>query len=157
MVEPERRNIEDYALIGDCETAGSSVATGRSIGCAGLGSTRRLLRGPPRWSRAWTLAHRARRHVAPNYPPLLDGSLILVTTFETGSGIVELVDFMPPYDDSADLVRLVRGVRGNVDLHTEFVLRFDYGSIVPWVERLDGEGLRRSPGPKWLCFGHRCH
>ena len=71
-----------------------------------------------------------------------------MTVFETASGIVELVDFMPPYDGSADLVRLVRGVRGHIDLHTEFILRFDYGSIVPWVERLDGKGLRAIAGPE---------
>jgi GH15 family glucan-1,4-alpha-glucosidase len=73
-----------------------------------------------------------------------------VTTFETAGGIVELVDFMPPHDGSADLVRLVRGVRGHVDLRTEFILRFDYGSIVPWVERLDGEGLCAIAGPEMI-------
>ena len=55
---------------------------------------------------------------------------------------------MPPRDGSADLIRLVRGVRGHIDLHTEFILRFDYGSIVPWVERLDSKGLRAIAGPE---------
>ncbi len=48
----------------------------------------------------------------------------------------------------ADLVRLVRGVRGRVDLRTEFILRFDYGSIVPWVESLEEGGLRAVAGPE---------
>jgi GH15 family glucan-1,4-alpha-glucosidase len=78
----------------------------------------------------------------------LDGSLVLVTTFETAAGAVELVDFMPPRDGIADLIRLVRGLRGQVEMRAEFILRFDYGSIVPWVERLeDGHGLRAIAGP----------
>jgi GH15 family glucan-1,4-alpha-glucosidase len=145
------RRIEDYALIGDCETAAL-------VGCDGsidwlcwprfdTGACFAALLGGPENGR-WLIApidtatHRARRYI--------DGSLILVTTFETASGIVELVDFMPPHDGSADLVRLVRGVRGHVDLRTEFILRFDYGSIVPWVERLDGEGLCAIAGPEMI-------
>ena len=70
-----------------------------------------------------------------------------MTTFESATGTVELVDFMPPSDGSADLVRIVRGVRGRVSLCTEFILRFDYGLIVPWVEHLDSGGLRAIAGP----------
>ena len=55
---------------------------------------------------------------------------------------------MPPRDGISDLVRLVRGRRGRVDLRTEIILRFDYGAVVPWVERLeDGGGLRAIAGP----------
>jgi hypothetical protein len=49
---------------------------------------------------------------------------------------------MPPRDDGADLVRLIRGVRGRVELRTEFILRFDYGFSVPWIERLARGALR---------------
>lgn len=143
------RRIADYALIGDCETAAL-------VGCDGSidwlcwprfdsGACFAALLGGPEHGR-WFIAPKDRApRITRRY---IDGSLILVTTFETKSGIVELVDFMPPHDGSADLVRLVRGVRGHVDLRTEFILRFDYGSIVPWVERLDGEGLRAIAGPE---------
>jgi hypothetical protein len=81
-----------------------------------------------------------------------------VTTFETTEGVVELIDFMPPGDGASSLVRLVRGVRGSVALHTEFALRFDYGSVVPWVQRLDEDGaLSAIAGPARLCCPRRYH
>jgi GH15 family glucan-1,4-alpha-glucosidase len=147
---PERR-IEDYALIGDCETAAL-------VGCDGsidwlcwprfdAGACFAALLGDAENGR-WLIAPkdtsaRVKRHY-------LDGSLILVTTFETSTGAVDLIDFMPVRDDGANLVRMVRGVRGHVDLHTEIVLRFDYGSIVPWVERVDGIGIRAIAGPEMV-------
>jgi GH15 family glucan-1,4-alpha-glucosidase len=143
------RRIEDYALIGDCETA---ALVGRDGSIDWLcwprfdsGACFAALLGGPEHGR-WLIAP---KDTAPRITRrYIDGSLILVTTFETASGIVELVDFMPPHDGSADLVRLVRGVQGSVELHTEFILRFDYGSIVPWVERFDGKGLRAIAGPE---------
>lgn len=62
--------------------------------------------------------------------------LILETTWETATGVVQVLDFMPTRDDVPDLVRLVIGVEGEVELRTELVVRFDYGSIVPWVRRI---------------------
>ena len=149
MVGPEGRRIEDYALIGDCETA---ALIGRDGSVDWLcwprfdsGACFAALLGGPEHGR-WLIAPKdTALRITRRY---IDGSLILVTAFETATGIVELVDFMPPCDGSADLVRLVRGVRGHVDLHTEFILRFDYGSIVPWVERLDSNGLRAIAGPE---------
>lgn len=76
----------------------------------------------------------------------LDRSLILVTTFETADGAVELIDFLPPRNDGADLVRLIRGVRGRVELRTEFILRFDCAFSVPWIEHLEDAGLRAVAG-----------
>ena len=145
VVGPECRRIEDYALVGDCETA---ALIGRDGSIDWLcwprfdsGACFAALLGGPENGR-WLIApNDTSVRITRRY---LDGSLILVTVFETASGIVELVDFMPPRDGSADLIRLVRGVRGHIDLHTEFILRFDYGSIVPWVERLDSKGSRRS-------------
>src|SRR5207342_1984581 len=65
-------------------------------------------------------------------------TLVLETTLETDGGAVRLVDFMPPRETKPDLVRIVEGVRGRVEMRMELVIRFDYGSIVPWVRNLDG-------------------
>ncbi len=65
-------------------------------------------------------------------------SLVLETEFTTSTGTVRLVDCMPPRERSPDLVRVVEGVRGEVSMRMELIVRFDYGSIVPWVRRVDG-------------------
>ncbi|HEX2577625.1 MAG TPA: glycoside hydrolase family 15 protein, partial [Aquihabitans sp.] len=70
--------------------------------------------------------------------------------FTTDDGVVELVDCMPVRDDERlELVRLVRGIRGNVPMRMHLTVRMDYGSIVPWVRRTDG-GLRMVAGPDSL-------
>ncbi|GLQ53973.1 glycoside hydrolase family 15 protein [Devosia nitrariae] len=76
------------------------------------------------------------------------GTTILETTFETATGAVTLIDFMPLAEDEehVDVVRIVRGDRGNVEMNMEFVLRFDYGRTVPWVRRTD-YGLQAVAGP----------
>src|SRR5205085_107349 len=66
-------------------------------------------------------------------------SLILETQFETAEGAVTLIDFMPPRGKASDLVRIARGEHGRVEMRSELVIRFDYGSLVPWVTRADGE------------------
>jgi GH15 family glucan-1,4-alpha-glucosidase len=65
-------------------------------------------------------------------------TLVLDTELETASGAVRLIDFMPPRGEAPDVVRIVEGLRGTVDMRMELVLRFDYGSIVPWVRNLEG-------------------
>jgi GH15 family glucan-1,4-alpha-glucosidase len=144
------RRIDDYALVGDCETA---ALVGRDGSIDWLcwprfdsGVCFAALLGDPEHGR-WLIAPKdSAVRVTRRY---LDGSLILVTTFETENGTVELVDFMPPRNGIADLIRQVRGVSGQVDLRTEFILRFDYGSVVPWMERLKGGGgLRAIAGPE---------
>jgi GH15 family glucan-1,4-alpha-glucosidase len=77
-----------------------------------------------------------------------DGSAVLETTFETESGTVTLVDFMPLSQDEehVDLFRIVRGEKGRVSMRMEFVLRFGYGQTVPWVRSTDF-GLRAVAGP----------
>jgi GH15 family glucan-1,4-alpha-glucosidase len=65
-------------------------------------------------------------------------TLVLETELETETGAVRLIDFMPPRETKPDLVRIVEGLRGRVEMRMELVLRFDYGSIVPWVRNLDG-------------------
>ena len=73
-------------------------------------------------------------------------TLILETEFETAEGAVRLVDFMPPRGEAPDLVRIVEGVRGRVPMHLNLTLRFDYGSVVPWVQRVEG-GITAVAGP----------
>src|SRR5205085_9104825 len=80
-----------------------------------------------------------------------EGTLVLETEYETEDGAVRVLDFMPPRGDAPDIVRIVEGVRGRVLLQTELVIRFDYGSIVPWVRRIDGTRLAVA-GPDALCL-----
>jgi len=75
-------------------------------------------------------------------------TLILETDFETDTGAVTLVDFMPLRGTQSDLVRTLVGRRGRVAMEMEFILRFDYGASVPWVTRFaDGNGIRAISGP----------
>jgi len=140
--------IEDYALIGDCETAALVSRNGSfdwlcwprfdSAACFAA-----LLGGPEHghWSiRPTDENARVSRRYA-------DGSLILETTFETSDGAVVLVDFMPIRGPNSDVVRIVRGTRGRVEMATEIIFRFSYGSIVPWVTRMDDGSLRAIAGP----------
>ena len=77
-----------------------------------------------------------------------DSTLILETDFETDTGAVTLIDFMPLHREGPSrLVRLIQGRRGEVEMVTEFVLRFDYGLIVPWVTRMECKGLQATAGP----------
>jgi GH15 family glucan-1,4-alpha-glucosidase len=143
------RRIEDYALIGDC---GSAALVGRDGSIDWLCLPRfdspacfAALLGESKHGR-WliepvALAARSTRRY-------LDGSLILATTFETADGAVELTDFMRPHRRLPQLVRLVRGLRRQVAMRTEFILRFDYGAVVPWVERLAEGGLTAIGGPE---------
>ncbi len=143
--------IEDYALIGDCMTA-ALVGKNGSIDWLCLprfdsGACFAALLGESEHGR-WLIAPatpmpRVRRRY-------LDGSLVLVTEFENEEGAVELVDFMPLRDGACALVRLVRGLRGRVAMETELVLRFDYGSIVPWVEQIEEGGIVAIAGPDMI-------
>ena len=74
------------------------------------------------------------------------GTLILETEWETPTGKVRVIDFMPPRDAVADIVRIVVGIRGAVRMHGELTLRFDYGHIIPWV-RHDKHGIHAVAGP----------
>jgi GH15 family glucan-1,4-alpha-glucosidase len=151
MTVPSR--IEDYALIGDGETAALVSRTGSidwlcwprfdSAACfaALLGDTR---------NGRWVIAPDARPlRITRRY---IDETLVLETTFETATGTAVLVDFMPPRGSASDVVRIVRGVAGSVRLHSELVIRFEYGSIIPWVTQThEGETeLRAVAGPDSL-------
>jgi GH15 family glucan-1,4-alpha-glucosidase len=141
--------IEDYALIGDCATA---ALVGRNGSIDWLCLPRfdspacfAALLGEPEHGR-WLIAPAdSSCRVERRY---IDSSLVLATTFETAEGAVELIDFFRPRHGSLDLVRLVRGLRGRVAMCVEFVLRFDYGYLVPWVEQLPEGGISAIAGPE---------
>ncbi len=76
-------------------------------------------------------------------------TLILETELETNSGVVRLIDFMPPRGENPDIVRVVEGVRGTVSMKMELIIRFDYGHVVPWVRKRHG-GLEAIAGPDGL-------
>src|SRR3984957_11896957 len=78
-----------------------------------------------------------------------DGSLILETEFETESGSATLVDCMILREDMPELLRVVVGTRGQIRMNLELVIRFDYGSVVPWVRRTDS-GISAIAGPDMI-------
>ena len=142
--------IEDYALIGDCETA-ALVSRAGSIDWLCLprfdsAACFAALLGSPKDGR-WLIE--PSEEVRMTRRRYREGTLILETDFETASGAVTLIDYMPIRDGIANLVRQVVGRRGTVPMRLELIIRFDYGSIVPWVRRID-RGLRATAGPDSL-------
>jgi GH15 family glucan-1,4-alpha-glucosidase len=141
--------IEDYGLIGDCETAALVGLDGSidwlcwpafdSDACfAGLLGTRKH----GRWliAPAEEIKKTSRRYRG--------DTLILETRFETANGVVALIDFMPPRGNASDVVRLVRGVSGKVKMRMELIIRFGFGADVPWVKKSeDGTALLAICGP----------
>ncbi len=142
--------IEDYALIGDCHTA-ALVGRDGSIDWLCIprfdsGACFAALLGEPRHGR-WLIAPAGDvRSVRRRYR---DGTLILETEFETDEGAVRIIDCMPLSNERWDVLRIVEGLRGHVAMRMELVIRFDYGSIVPWVRRHDGT-LLATAGPDTL-------
>jgi GH15 family glucan-1,4-alpha-glucosidase len=133
------RPIEDYGLIGDLQTA-ALVSREGAIDwlCAprfDSGAMFAALLGDAE-NGHWTLQP-AGEFRSPRRRYVQD-SLVLESELETPSGAVRLIDFMPPRGEAPDVVRIVEGVRGRVEMRMELALRFDYGSIVPWVRNLDG-------------------
>jgi hypothetical protein len=139
--------IEDYALIGDCHTA-ALVARDGSIDWLCLprfdsGACFAALLGKPEHGR-WLVAPAGEvRRTQRRYR---QDTLILETDFETDSGAVAVIDSLPVRDRHPHLVRIVKGKRGEVHMRLELMFRFDYGSIVPWVESIKG-GIRAIAGP----------
>ncbi|KQT21105.1 MAG: glycoside hydrolase family 15 protein [Bradyrhizobium sp.] len=132
------QRIEDYALIGDCETAALVGRNGSidwlcwpafdSDACfaaiLGTHENGRWLIAPSEGATAIS-----RRYIG--------NTLILETRFETIGGTVALIDFMPLRGKASDIVRLVRGVDGTVKMRMELVIRFGFGANIPWVRRID--------------------
>ncbi len=143
--------IEDYALIGDLRT---SALVGRNGSIDWLCLPRvdsaacfAALLGSEENGR-WLLCPSAPvRQVSRRYR---EGTLILETDFETDTGTARLIDFMPLRDGGApQLVRIVEGLHGEVAMHMQFIARFDYGSLIPWVERT-ADGILALGGPNAL-------
>ena len=150
IVSPEKSlsiPIEEYAMIGDCHTAALISRHGSidwlclpyfdSAACfaALLGTAEN-----GHWSISPTMPIRScdRKY--------RDGSLILETEFETEGGRAKLIDCMNRRNGIPELVRVVVGTKGRIQMKTELVIRFDYGSVIPWVRRIDG-GISAIAGP----------
>jgi GH15 family glucan-1,4-alpha-glucosidase len=145
--------IEDYALVGDLQTA---ALIGREGSVDWLcfprfdsGSCFGALLGTHDHGH-WSISPvgggpaTARRY--------RDNSLILESEWQTPTGRVRVIDFMPPRGHSPDIVRIVEGLEGTVQMTTELVIRFDYGSVIPWVLRLDEDTIVAIGGPDGLAM-----
>ncbi|MBU4611832.1 glycoside hydrolase family 15 protein [Achromobacter sp. GG226] len=149
---PKQPPISDYALLGDCETAAlvnrhggidwlcwprfdSQACFTRLLGEEDHGHWRIApLTGGPCATRRY-----------------LPGTLVLESRFDTDTGAVRVLDFMPIREHAgqspSSVVRLVEGIEGSVDMCMELVIRFDYGRTVPWLSRLSDGSLRAVAGP----------
>ena len=144
--------IEDYGLIGDTQTA-ALVGRDGSIDWLCMprfdsGAFFAALLGQPTHGR-WLVAPKG--EARPAGRRYRDSTLILETDFETDDGAVRVIDFMPPRQRDPDVVRIVQGLKGHVEMRMELIVRFDYGSIVPWVRRID-DATACIAGPDGLCL-----
>ncbi|MFD6225495.1 glycoside hydrolase family 15 protein [Streptomyces sp. NPDC060232] len=147
--------IEDYALIGDLMTSGlvgrdgsidwlclprfdSGACFARLLGDEENGHWRIAPLGAADGERCTRRAY-------------VDGSLVLESYWETETGTVKVIDFMPQRDIAPDVVRIVEGISGTVRMLSTLRLRFDYGHVVPWVRRSDGERVAVA-GPDSVWF-----
>ncbi|WP_432892930.1 glycoside hydrolase family 15 protein [Kribbella sp. CA-245084] len=142
------RRIEDYALIGDLQTAALVSKQGSidwlcfprfdSPACfaALLGSDD---------NGHWRIAPRDADAISSRH--YRGDTLVLETEWSTSTGTVRVIDFMPPRDAAPDVVRIVEGVSGSVEMRSELKLRFDYGHVVPWVRRSDDGQIDAIAGP----------
>jgi GH15 family glucan-1,4-alpha-glucosidase len=141
--------IEDYGIIGNMISA-ALVSRDGSIDWLCLprfdsGACFAALLGGPKHGR-WLLAPEDPTcRISRRYIP---GTAVLETRFETATGACTLTDFMPLTDneEKVDVVRIVRGVWGEVSMSMELILRFNYGQAVPWVRHRD-YGLSAVAGP----------
>jgi GH15 family glucan-1,4-alpha-glucosidase len=129
--------IEDYAIIGNCESA---ALVGRDGSIEWLALPRfdsaacfAALLGDTENGR-WQITPKGAARITRRYR---EGTLVLETQLETDDGACTVIDCMGRRDGCADIVRLVRGERGRVELRMELVIQCEYGSIIPWVRRLD--------------------
>ncbi|HJT22538.1 MAG TPA: glycoside hydrolase family 15 protein [Nitrospira sp.] len=144
--------LEDYALIGDTHTA-ALVAKNGSIDWLCLPrfdspACFAALLGNERHGR-WLIAPAGDiRACERRYRP---ETLVLETDFSTTDGTARVIDCMPLRGREPTVIRIVEGLQGSVRLRTELIIRFDYGSIVPWIRKIDGT-LRAIAGPDSLCL-----
>jgi GH15 family glucan-1,4-alpha-glucosidase len=145
------QRIEDYALIGDLQTA-ALVERGGSIDWLCFprfdsGACFAALLGNADNGR-WLIAPVGGGTTQRRY---LHDTFVLETTWKNDEGSVRVLDFMPPRGQAPDVVRIVEGIRGRVRMRSELVIRLDYGQVVPWVHRSHGARLAIA-GPDGLCF-----
>ena len=139
--------IEDYALLGDLQTA-ALVSTTGSIDWLCLPR----FDSPACFAALLDTADAGHWTVAPASGGVcttrryIDDTLVLETEWRSHQGTVRVIDFMPPRGHAPDVVRIVEGVHGTVAMHSQLVLRFDYGRIVPWV-RHHGDRMEAIAGP----------
>ena len=140
--------IEDYGIVGDLQTAALIGRSGSvdwlcfprfdSSSCFGalLGTpdNGRWLIAPDEGGPATSRCYR-------------ENTLVLESEWQTSTGRVRVIDFMPPREKAPDIVRIVEGLEGRVEMCTELTIRLDYGSVIPWVQRLDDETLLALGGP----------
>ncbi|MBV8851170.1 MAG: glycoside hydrolase family 15 protein [Methylobacteriaceae bacterium] len=148
--------IEDYALIGDLQTAALVDRRGSidwlcwprfdSDACFAA------LLGTPDHGR-WLIA--AKDESAKYSRNYRDGTLVLETKIETEDGEALLIEFMPPHEDASHVVRIIKGIRGCLAMRTELVMRFGYGALVPWVTKRSEITLRAVAGPEKIVLRTR--
>ena len=144
--------IEDYAVIGDTQTA-ALVGRDGSVDWLCLprfdsGAIFAALLGTEDHGR-WRIAPAG--PISATRRRYRGDTMVLETEFDTDDGTVRLIDFMPPRGEAADVVRIVEGVRGRVPMRMDLKLRFDYGHVLPWVRRLDADVVAvAGPDAVWL-------
>ncbi|MEU8773757.1 glycoside hydrolase family 15 protein [Streptomyces sp. NPDC048606] len=147
--------IEDYALIGDLMTSAlvgrdgsidwlclprfdSAACFASLLGDKENGHWRIAPVGSPDGGRCTSRAY-------------VDDTLVLESHWETEDGAFKVIDFMPQRDEAPDVVRVVEGISGQVAVRSTLRLRFDYGHVVPWVRRSDGDRVAvAGPDSAWL-------
>ena len=143
------QRIEDYALIGNCESA-ALVGLNGSIDWLGLPR----FDSPAFFAALVGTGDNGYWRVAPADASATSkrryrkNTLVLETTFTTPEGSVLLTDCMGRRDGHADVVRQVRGLSGKVAMRMELVIRTEYGAVVPWVSRLDDQRIAAVAGPE---------
>ena len=153
--------IEDYALIGDMQTAALVCRDGtvdwlclprfdsHAVFAGLLGTEEHGF---------WRLGP---AHAADAAPPTAvrrryrGDSLILESEWDTSRGTVRVTDFMPPRDGAPQLIRIVEGVTGRVPMRSALRMRFSYGRVVPWVHKHEGRTVAVA-GPDSVWFDTEC-
>jgi len=149
--------IEDYALIGDMQTAALVCRDGTAdwlclprfdshaifAGLLGTEENGFWRLGPARPEGTQPPAADRRRYRG--------DSLVLESEWDTPRGTVRVTDFMPPRDGAPQLIRIVEGVSGRVPMRSELRMRFSYGRVTPWVHKVDGRTVAvAGPDSVWL-------
>ncbi|MEW2099325.1 glycoside hydrolase family 15 protein [[Kitasatospora] papulosa] len=149
--------IEDYALIGDMQTAALVCRDGTADWlCLPRFDSHAIFAGllGTEENGFWRLGP-ARPEGAE--PPTADrrryrgDSLVLESEWDTPRGTVRVTDFMPPRDGAPQLIRIVEGVSGRVPMRSELRMRFSYGRVTPWVHKVDNRTVAvAGPDSVWL-------